>query len=256
MSSETTRPASSFPSGAFVPEPGGAGFLDPPAPVRFGLLAYAGFLAIGGLWLTLSALLLPQAIALPLDKASAAAAASHRSSALWAARLGAIRGDLFAQAAFADGDLVWLNRASGLDAADAGRLERARSNIETALALAPVNGGGWLYLSQLAPPPAKGAETAAVVALQMSYLTAPNDPALARARLERALSLATPIDRDLQEFMKGDIRQMVDAQPEQKVAIVAAYKAATPQNRLIFETIAAGADPEFSRSLAGGEPPK
>jgi hypothetical protein len=88
----------------------------------------------------------------------------------------------------------------------------------------------------------------------MSYLTAPNDPTLARPRLERALAAAVPIDTDLQEFMKGDLRRILTRQPQQKPAIVAAYKAASPQDQTIFESLAAAVDQDFSQSLRAETP--
>ncbi len=83
----------------------------------------------------------------------------------------------------------------------------------------------------------------------MSYLTAPDDAALARPRIERALASSVPIDRDLQEFMKGDLREILAQQPLQKPAILAAYKAASPQNQAIFEALAAEIDPDFAQSV-------
>jgi hypothetical protein len=230
-----------------------AAALPQTSALRIGLLAFGGVLALGGAWFLLCSLLLPQAVTLPLDRASAAAAATHRASALWAARLGAIRGDLFAQAAYSDASLLWLDRARGLDAASAAQVKTARANAETALALAPLNGAAWLFLAEL--PRASGRAGDGLIPLQMSYFTAPNDPALARPRIERALASGVPIDKDLQEFMKGDLREILANQPRQKPAILAAYKTAAPQNQAIFEGLAADVDRDFSRAL-GGETPK
>jgi len=222
--------------------------LEPPAPLRIGLLG------LGGAWMLLCALLAPQVVALPFDRDAAAAAAAHRSRAIAAARLGVIRGDLYAQAAYADAGLLWLDRARGLDAASAAEVQAARSNTETALTLAPVNGSAWLFLAALPPASAKAADPNGLVALQMSYLTAPDDPALARPRIERALALSVPIDKDLQAFLKGDLREILTGQPLQTPALLAAYKTASPQNQAIFEALAAEVDPDFGQSVRSQTP--
>lgn len=54
--------------------------------------------------------------------------------------------------------------------------------------------------------------------------------------------------------MKGDLREILARQPLQKPAILAAYKAASPQNQAIFEALAADIDPDFAQSVRGGPP--
>lgn len=242
------------PSYLFAPDANEESLLAEPVGLRIGLLAFSGLLVTAGLWLLVSALLLPHAITLPLDRISAAAAAAQRDNALLAARLGVVRGDLFAQAAYADADLIWLYRTRGLDAANAARLQRAKSDAEAAVALAPVNGAAWLFLAELPAAPGKVAEARGTIPLQMSYFTAPNNASLAAARIERALASTTPLDKDLQEFMKGDLRQILTLQPQEKPAMLAAYKAAAPQNQAIFEALTAEVDPNFSQSLHGDAP--
>jgi hypothetical protein len=228
--------------------------LEPPAPLRIGLLAFGGVIALGGLWMLLCALLAPPVIALPLDRDAAAVAAVNRGRAVAAARLGIVRGDLYAQAAYADARLLWLDRARGLDAATAAEIRAARSNAETALALAPVNGSAWLFLAELPPASAKASDQNGLMALQMSYLTAPDDPALALPRVGRALASNVPIDKDLQAFVRTDLREILTTQPSERPALLSAYKAASPQNQAMFEALAAEIDPDFSQSLRSQTP--
>ena len=205
----------------------------------------------------LCALLAPAVIALPFDReAAAVAAATHRSRAIAAARLGGIRGDLYAQAAYADAGLLWLDRARSLDAASAAEVHAARSNAETALALAPINGSAWLFLAALPPASPKAPDQNGLLALQMSYLTAPDDPALALPRVERALASSVPIDRDLQALVKTDLREIMKARALtlQTPALLAAYKTASPQNQAIFEALASEIDPDFGQSLRSQAP--
>jgi hypothetical protein len=228
--------------------------LEPPEPLRIGLLALGGVIALGGAWMLLCALLAPPVIALPFDRDAAAAAATQRGRAIAVARLGVIRGDLYAQAAYADAGLLWLDRARGLGAASAAEVQAARSKAESALALAPVNGSAWLFLAALPPASAKAADPNGLVALQMSYLTAPNEGALALPRVERALASRAPIDKDLQAFVKGDLREILTGQPSETPALVGAYKTALPQNQAIFEALAAEVDPDFGQSLRSQTP--
>ncbi len=229
-------------------------FLAEPVNVRLGVLFFAGLLGLAGVWLLVCALLSPRTIALPLDKEEAVATAPYRSSALWAARLGVIRGDLYQQAAFTDADLVWLDPARRRDPATAERLQRARSDAETALALAPVNSAVWLFLAELPTAPGKSTDAGAMAALQMSYFTAPVDPTLALPRLQRALASAAPLDKDLQAFMKGDLRQLSLNAPDHYPAILSAYKAGSPQNQSIFEALATEIDPNLTQYLHGQTP--
>lgn len=228
--------------------------LEPPAPLRIGLLVFGAAIALGGMWMLLCALLAPPVIALPLDRDAAAAAAGLRGRAVAAAHLGVIRGDLYARAAYADARLLFLGRAHGLDAASAAEVRAARSNAETALALAPVNGSAWLFLAELPPASTKAADQNGLLALQMSYLTAPDDSALALPRIESAFASNVPIDRDLQAFVKTDLREILTARPSERPALLSAYKSASPQNQAIFEALAAEIDPDFGQSLRSQTP--
>ncbi|ACK52420.1 hypothetical protein Msil_3531 [Methylocella silvestris BL2] len=249
MSLEPPRP-----NFMFEREPGPAA-LEEPLKLRIGLIVFAGVLAVGAVWMLLVALIAPPAIALPSDRQSASAAAAHRTSAQWAAWLGLIRGDLYAQAAFADAELAYLDKAGAEDPANAARIARARSNALTATSLSPVNGAAWLLLAELPAASGKGADANPAAPLFMSYFTAPNEPTLARARLDRALATRAGLDKDLQEFMKSDLRQILADGPQGKAAIFAAYKAASPQTQAVLESLSADVDRDFARSLRG-EPPK
>jgi hypothetical protein len=220
-----------------------------PPKLRTALLAFGVFLGVCGLWLLLPELLRPKAVGLAHDKTSAAAAGEHQLSALLAARIGAIRGDLWAEAAFAESSLLWLDRAAALDHANAARLEQARSRLETALAYAPIDGPAWLLLASL---PGAQPKDAGVSALENSYLTAPNDLSLADLRLERAAASSALADRDIQDSVRSEIRKILTYQPRRKGAIITAYRNAWPQNQSLFETLVADVDPAFAQSLRSG----
>ncbi len=203
-----------------------------PAKLRAALLAFGVFLGVCGLWLLLPELLRPKPVGLARDKTSAAAAGEHHARAVLAARIGAIRGDLWAEAAFADSSLFWLERGTALDHANAARVEQARSRLETALAYAPINGAAWLFLASL---PGAQSKDAGASALENSYLTAPNDLSLADLRLERAAASGALADRDIQNSVRSEIRKILTYQPRRQTAIMTAYHNALPQNQSLFE---------------------
>ncbi|MGH6794674.1 MAG: hypothetical protein ACREDH_05635, partial [Methylocella sp.] len=224
-----------------------------PARLRSALLVFGIILGLSGLWMLLPELLRAKPIGLAFDRASADAAAAHRTGAVLAAEIGVIRGDLWAEAAFTGARFMWTPRSTIHDWTNHGQLARARADAETALALAPVNGAAWLFLAKL-PAVSPEAENRVRTLLEMSYFTAPNALSLAPWRLERAATSSALADKDFQAFIKGDIRGVLDRGPEYRQAIIAAYRNAWPQNKPIFESLVADADPAMAQLLRSGQP--
>lgn len=253
MSQETPRP-----NFMFARDPAAGGLFAEPARLRIALFSFSGLLAALGAWTLSTAILTSRPIELSFDRQGAAAAAAHRSGAQWAAWIGLVRGDLYAQAAFANAEAMFLDRAAANAAAGLAQTRHARDNALAAVSLAPVDGATWLLLAALPQterrPDGRSADAGRAAALLVSYFTAPNDPTLARTRLERALAMKIPLDHDLQEFMKGDLRAIL-ADPKAQAALVAAYHTAIPQNQTLLDAIAAEVDSDFARSLRP-EPPK
>ena len=83
--------------------------IDGPPHIWFRLTALLFAILLGAqcLWLVLAELARPSINQLPTDMASAAAAAKQRDAAFRAASIGAIRSDLWAEAAFTYADLLW-----------------------------------------------------------------------------------------------------------------------------------------------------
>ncbi|WP_395697143.1 hypothetical protein [Methylocella sp.] len=246
MSLETSR--ASFPS------PGAEPSRELAAPVvpRLGLLALSAALALAGLWGLTSAILAPAPLPLPLDRESAAASAAWRQSAQWAAWLGVLRGDLYARAAFAGGEAAFLEKPASSDPEAAARIARTRANALSAVSLAPINGAVWLLLAELPAGPDRKVEDAERAnAVLTSYFTAPNDPRLASARLQRALALAPGANGDLIEFIKADLRQVLGDGAPAKAALAAALKTAPQASKDAFLAAIAEIDPNFARQLRG-----
>lgn len=217
--------------------------------LRAGLGAFALFLALCGLWLLAPDLLGPQIAGLAQNRGSANAASLQQPEAQRAAEVGLIRGDLWAKAALADSILLWQGRQP---AADTSATTRATANIERALALAPINGEGWLFLALLPASSSTGEDRVATL-LEMSYFTAPHAFDLAPLRIERAATSDALADKTVQELVKSDIRLILGHRPQLKGAVVAAYRNARPQNQPIFEALAVDIDPSFAQTLHQGQ---
>src|ERR1700728_2917455 len=80
---------------------------------RWTALCVAALLGAQCIWLLLAQLSGSDVTNLPTDAPAAAAAAKQRGAAAWAAAIGVIRGNLWAQAGFTYSDLLWkLNGAA------------------------------------------------------------------------------------------------------------------------------------------------
>jgi hypothetical protein len=224
-----------------------------PLRLRSALRVFGIVLGLSGLWMLLPELLRPKPIGLAFDRAGTEAAAAQRTRALLAAGIGVIRGDLWAEAAFTGARFMSTDRLAIRDWTNTGQLARVRANAETALALAPVNGAAWLFLAKL-PAGSPEGENRVGTLLEMSYFTAPSALDLAPWRLERAATSSALADKDLQTFIKSDIRGILERGPEYRQAIMAAYRNAWPQNQAIFESLVADADPAVAQLLRSGQP--
>lgn len=225
----------------------------PPEKLRLALLLLGIVLGLSGVWMLLPVLLSPNPIGLSFDRNGAEAAAAHRTRAVLAAEIGAIRGNLWASAAFTDARFMGTEGLTSFDRKNSEQLAQAKANAEKALALAPIDGAAWLFLAMLpAAPP--DAESRLVTLLEMSYFTAPSAPELAPWRLKRAATSSALADKDIQEFIKSDIREILQRRPEFQQAIIAAYRSALPQNQPIFESLVADVDSAAAQSLHSGQP--
>jgi hypothetical protein len=148
---------------------------------------------------------------------------------------------------------MWTDGLSSLDQSDLQLLVRVRDDAETALALAPINGAAWLFLAML-PATSQDAESRVGTLLEMSYFTAPSTPDLALSRIQRAATSSALANKDLQTFISGDLREMLNSGPEFQQAIIAAYRSAPPQNQPIFESLVADIDPAMAQLLRSSQP--
>jgi hypothetical protein len=225
----------------------------PPAPapvrVRRALFALSVIAGLCGTWMLVPALLAPLPNGLPLNRDLADAAFSRRPRAVLAAQIAAIRGDLWAEAAFTGARFMWKDPEHRPDEATSSELNAVKANAETALKFAPANAAAWLLLSMLTQDTPDGGGQVSII-LEMSYFTAPNDLSLGPLRLMRAATSNALANKDIQYFVKNDIKGMFGRGTEYQQDILAAYRAAWPQNQPLLAALVAEIDPAVASLLS------
>ena len=205
---------------------------------RFAVLTFALLLGLQCIWLLLAELSRPNLNRLPTDTQAAAAAVTQRSDAAWAAGIGTIRGDLWAESAFTYADLLWTTPSSDPDST--GSLEQARTRLYQALDDAPHQSGAWLLLAGLASR-YRWSNLNATEALKMSYYTGPSEGTLMPLRLSVATRSEAVGDAEVQEFVRRDLRLLLSRQ--QKSAVTEAYAGASPAGKHLIEGAVREIDP-------------
>ena len=213
---------------------------------RFTTLLVAVALGAQCVWLLLAELSRPGIDQLPIDAASATAAAQQCDAALWAAAIGAIRGDLWAQSAYTYADLVVGPNAANTWPNLTTAVAHARASLNRALDDAPTQSGAWLLLAELALYyPTASAD--ATQALKMSYYTGPSEQRLIPIRLRVAAQADKFDDVEIQQFVSRDLRLLVAR--KQNAAIVEAYRTASADGKHFIEQSIGDFDPSFLDAL-------
>jgi hypothetical protein len=214
---------------------------------RLATLVLAALLGVQGVWLLLTELSRPGIDRLPTNAQAAAKSANHRNDAIWAAWIGAIRGDVWAESAFTYADLLW----AGPDADPQGTtaLERARAELDKALGYAPHQADAWLLLAGLEQR-YQSQKSDPAQALKMSYYTGPSERPLIPLRLLVATHLASLDDIEVQQFIRRDLRLLLALQ--QKSVVAEAYAGASPAGRRFIEQTVGEIDPAYLGSFRTG----
>jgi hypothetical protein len=213
---------------------------SPHLAFRLATSLFALLLGIQCIWLLLAELSRPGISGLPTDAASAAAARNERINASWAARIGAIRGDLWADLAFTYADLMWRDGRGGAD------LMQAQLSVNHAVTASPHQSSVWLLLAALASRyqlPGIDAKEA----IRMSYYTGPSELQLMPLRLWTAVNSDAFSDIELRDSISREVRLLFSHQ--QKSAIVAAYNASPSVGRQFIEQTIREIDPSAAESL-------
>jgi hypothetical protein len=201
---------------------------------------FALLLGVQCLWLLLAEFYRPSISRLPTDAASAAAARNERSNANWAAMIGVIRGDLWAESAFTYADLMWNEGRGSVD------LVQAYSSLNYALTAAPHQSSVWLLLAGLASRyQLPGVDVKEAV--RMSYYTGPSELEIMPLRLWTAVHSDAFSDIELRDSISREVRLLFSHQ--QKSAIVAAYNAAPSVGRQFIEQTIREIDPSAAEAL-------
>jgi hypothetical protein len=214
---------------------------------RFATRLFAILLGVLSIWLLLSELSRQGIERLPADQVTATMAAKRRSAAGFAASIGIVRGDLWAESAFTYTDLLWDDGRPSADLTQA--LQHARISAENALKLAPHESGAWLFLAALTSHyPSQGFNP--TEALRMSYYTGPSELDLMPLRLRLMARLDAFGDVELQPFASWDLRSLIAR--KQPSAIAEVYREASPAGKRFIEQTVADIDPSAVELLRSG----
>jgi hypothetical protein len=179
--------------------------------------------------------------------ASAEAICVLRFSSTEIASIAMVRGDLWAESAFALVAQPWTDPAAELGRDN--NPEPALNAFARTLHYSPHRGDVWLMLAALANRgrPA-GYDTRAL--LKMSYYTAPNELGLLPLRLSVALgSDAVVSEPELREMVKQDISLVLSRQSALRPALVAAYRSASVGGKKFVENLISEVDPGYLKTI-------
>jgi hypothetical protein len=221
--------------------------------LRIALALFGAFLSAQAAWVLLAERYRLNHIRLPFDGTTATIAFAEQDKIKRAASLAVVRGDLWAESAFAYGRQLWIDRAADLDAGDQLNTEALRT-LTRALRYSPHRGDVWLVFAALADK-YKWSGYQPTLLLKMSYYTAPNKLALFPPRMNVALHTKGVIDdAELQDMVRRDISVILTRAPALKPALVAAYRSALPQGKVFAERVISEIDPGYLGVVRAGYP--
>lgn len=210
--------------------------------MRRALLIFAVALAIEGAWVLSAAILRTNISTLPVGPPEIAQAKAGEWRALEAARAGWLRGDLWAESVYARRYLIDLDGPQS-DKARASTLE----TCDRALSLAPISPGLWALcaLFEEDVPSLSRADRF----IEMSYYTGLNAASVIPVRLLVAGRSNLDSNPAIQSFVKRDITLVFTKLQDLKPSLLAAYKDALPQNRVLLLLYIKENDPAFVAKL-------
>ena len=170
------------------------------------------------------------------------AAADQRWRAALAARVGMVRGDLWAELFFSFANSILVRGAPDFGAIET--LNEALPAGRHALVYAPFRSEVWLQLAEMAKDYELQTPSAAT-ALTMSYYTAPYNQALTPLRLSLATRGNALHDVGLRQLVEQDLQIILASKPNLRPAVLAAYTTASAEGKHLIESVAQEADPSF-----------
>lgn len=202
-------------------------------------------LGLQAIWLVSAEFLRVSLPFFPTNKIEIQDASAQRDKAAAAARVGLLRGDLWADYALS-ADSSALNDTSTPNTTTELVSERA-------LAFAPYDARLWLSLSAInAQSGWKDDKTLAQ--LKMSYYTAPNDARLTPLRMAIAMQSQAIGDEELQGLVEHEIRTIIVRKPELKPIIATAYRGASSAGRHFMDQKLTLLDRNFLTEIQTNKP--
>ncbi|MBV8448008.1 MAG: kinase/pyrophosphorylase [Hyphomicrobiales bacterium] len=226
----------------------------PRAAFRVAATALAVILAIAAVWILSAEALRPRLASFPAAAAAVTATPIERDRAETAARVGLVRGDLWAE--YAMTLVPQLPQEIIKGGTIGGHLaELSRKGAERAAGLSPHDSRIWLLLAAVASQLDRtGRESEG--ALGMSYYTGPNELSLIPLRLSIATRSSAIGDPDFQLLVAQEIRTVLTRKPDLKPWILVAYRNASPEGRSFLETTVGALDPALLATLRASSPAK
>jgi hypothetical protein len=215
------------------------------AQLRKIFLVFAITLGIAGAWTLIGELARAPRIGFPVDQ-NYQAAADQRWRAALVARVGTVRGDLWAELFFSFANSILVR--SGPDFRAVETLNEALPAAQRALVYAPFRSEVWLLLAEMAKEYELQAPSVAT-ALTMSYYTAPYSQALTPLRLSVATRGNAVRDAELRQLVEQDLRIIFANKPNLRPAVLAAYATASAEGKHLIESVAQETDPAFLMQL-------
>ena len=215
------------------------------AQLRKILMVFAITLGIAGAWTLICELARAPRIGFPVDQ-NYQAAADQRWKAALAARVGAVRGDLWAELFFSFANSILIR--SGPDFGAIETLNEALPAARRALMFAPLRSEVWLLLAAMANDYELETPSGAT-ALTMSYYTAPYNQALTPLRLSLATRGNAVHDAELRQLVEQDLQTILARKPNLRPAVVAAYATASAEGKHLIESVVQETDPSFLMQL-------
>ena len=207
---------------------------------RLAALIFAGLLGLQSIWLLAAELVRPRIDQLPTDISSAAAAKEKHNAASFAASIGAVRGDLWAESAFTNADLLWGKKAARDNEEPVETLPSTRTSLVRAIDFSPHLSSAWLFLAGLAAR-FSSLHLDTTELLKASYYTGPSDQNLIPLRLRIAAQSNDFSDVEMRQFVSRDIHFLLGH--NQRSAISEAYSSATTAAKAFMEQTIRDIDP-------------
>ena len=218
------------------------------AYVRMVVGILAALLGILALWILIGELTSPRLSYFPSNANEANAMYAVRGSALTAAEVGMVRGDLWTVAAIATAAPLLFGATGNSPEQASQAVESMRAIANRAARLSPHDSRIWLVLAGL-DFRVDGNDPRGTETLKLSYYTGPNEISLMPLRLLLAVRSKAILDDEVQSLVPLDIQRIIMQRPDLKPAIALAYKNALPKGREIIEAALKKSDPSFLAAI-------